>query len=359
MAVVTPLKVLTGGDLKEMSTAEINYIKDRCRYLYGVNPSVNLTVVTGGASNHITVEGTNQYMFDDRWKTGTAKTNDASYPAETTTGEPTIITPIQYDYINQTYTSVTEPANTNNTRFPVYYDGSGNIRSMTQTDMLDTFIEPAIDTITGSVGQPGTYRVHTSSTLAGYTAVNANAIFTDTRADQAEYNVTDNPTSPTGAAATIGTQDTTQDFSEVVNNYYLLSANNISNPSISLATDDLNYGGNGELALCYIDAADNNIRAWSQAEFDSILSVYMRYAASGHAGSRIRFRLAYDDDGPGAGTESFTGTTLGTVITNTRITSVAGDRKRRFVDANDYRSQEFPVGTATAQQYWILKMDQY
>ena len=359
MAVVTPLKVLTGGDLKQMSTAEIDYIKDRCRYLYGANPSVSLTVVNTGASNHINVEGTNQYMFDDRWKTGTAKTDTESYPSESTTGEPVIITPIQYDYLNETYTSVTEPANTNDTRFPVYYDASGNVRSMTQADMLDTFIEPAIDTITGAVGQPGTYRVHTSTSLTGYTSVSGTRIYRDTRADQSEYDVADNPNSPTGAAATIGGQNTRQDIQETVNNYYLLQADNISNPTITLATDDLNYNGNNELALCYIDSGDNNIKAFSQADLDSILSDYIRYAASGRAGTRIRYRLAYDDDGPGSGTSSYTGTTLGTVITNTRITSVAGDRKRRFVDANDYRSQEFPVGTATAQQYWTLKVDQF
>ena len=42
---------------------------------------------------------------------------------------------------------------------------------MTLTDMYDTFIFPAIDTITRcAVGQPGTYRIHTSTSLSGYTA---------------------------------------------------------------------------------------------------------------------------------------------------------------------------------------------
>lgn len=359
MAVVAPLKIVTGGDLKEMDTAEINYIKDRCRYLYGANPTVTLSVVTTGATNHIDVEGTNQYMFDDRWKTGTSATSVSSYPSEATTGEPTIISPIIFDYLNETYTSVNQPTDTSNIRFPVYYDAAGNVRSMTQTDMLDTFILPAIDTLTGSVGQPGTYRVHTSTSLAGYTSVSANAIYTDTRADQGEYDVTDNPGSPTGAAATIGTSGTTQDISEVVTNYYLLRANNISEPSISLDIDDINSGlGNGELAVCYIDST-SNIKEYTEAELDAILSDYIRYAASGRAGTRIRYSLAYDADGPGAGSSTYTGTTCGSVITNTRITTVAGDLKRRYVNANDYRSQEFPVGTATAQQYWTLKMDQY
>lgn len=358
MAVVSPLKILSGGDLKEMSSAEKTYIQNRCRYLYGASPTVTLSVVTSGATNHIDVEGTNEYMFDDRWKTGTSATNAASYPAESTTGEPTIIDAIIFDYLNETYTAVNQPADTNNVRFPVYYDAAGNVRSMTQTDMLDTFILPAIDTLTGSVGQPGTYRVHTSTSLSGYTSVSASAIYTDTRADQGEYNVTDNPGSPTGAAATIGASGTTQDISEVVTNYYLLQANNISEPTISLDTDDLNYGGNGELALCYIDSTDN-IKAYTEAELDAILSDYIRYAASGRAGTRIRYSLAYDADGPGAGSSTYTGTTCGSVITNTRITTVAGDLKRRFVNANDYRSQEFPVGTATAQQYWTLKMDQF
>ena len=64
----------------------------------------------------------------------------------------------------------TATADTNSVAFPVYQT-SGNIRAMTLTDVYDTFIYPAIDTITGAAGQPGTYYIHTATTLSGYSAV--------------------------------------------------------------------------------------------------------------------------------------------------------------------------------------------
>lgn len=58
---------------------------------------------------------------------------------------------------------------------------------MTLTDVYDTFIYPAIDTITGAAGQPGTYYVHTGTSLSGYTAVSTSTIYSDTRANVGAY----------------------------------------------------------------------------------------------------------------------------------------------------------------------------
>ena len=82
--------------------------------------------------------------------------------------------------------STSEVADTSNQPFPVYYDGSGSIQSMTLQDMKDTIFEPTIDLLTsGSTGtqQGGTYFISTSTSVSGATEVSGanTAVFTDTR----------------------------------------------------------------------------------------------------------------------------------------------------------------------------------
>ena len=68
MAVRRPL-ILTGdNDLIEMTDAQINAVKDRCRYLYGLAPSVTLSYA---AANN----GNLSAMTDSRLQAGASTTN--------------------------------------------------------------------------------------------------------------------------------------------------------------------------------------------------------------------------------------------------------------------------------------------
>ena len=280
----------------EMTDAQRNAVRDRVRYLYGGNPSVTLSRVASSGNISPT-------MADTRKKAGASETSTTGYPAETTTDEPGTVT-VNYDHISQSTVNTTATADTNNVAFPLYYSG-GNLYAMSLTDFRDTFIYPAIDTITGAVGQPGTYRIHTGTTLSGYTAVSTSTVFVDTRADTALY--------------TAGGIPETLDQPTTITSYYLLKANNISAPSME--------------TMLYAKT-DGNIQQYTQSSIDTLLENEVRHVASEVTGSRIRYNI------------NGTGTNLGTLMVDTRLDG-AGNYQQRFVNADDYRAQEFPNGTPT------------
>ena len=297
-----------------MTDAQRNAVRDRVRYLYGSDPSVTLSRVSSGGSL-----GT---INDTRKKSGTAHTNASAYPSEATTGEPQTVT-VGYARISESRANTSASVDTNNIAFPIYQSG-GNIYAMTLTDVYDTFIYPAIDTITGAVGQPGTYRIHTSTSLSGYTAVSTSAVFSDTRANTGADGFG-------GAASTIGTANTTQDFSTTITNFFLLKANNISAPSTE--------------KMLYIRNSDKNLQQYTTAQSDAWLKNSVRHAASEITGTKISYNL------------NGNGTNLGSGMTNT-ILNGSGNRQTRFVNADDYRAQEFPNGTATTANTYYLRMEQ-
>ena len=305
MAVRRPL-ILTGdNDLIEMTDAQINAVKDRCRYLYGANPSVTLSYASANNGN-LTA------MNDSRLQAGASTTNVSAFESEANTPNVSTVN-VTYDYINQSTANTTASVDTNNIAFPIYYDGS-NIKSMSLQDMYDTFIFDAIDTILSAVGQPGTYRIHTSTSLSGYTAVSSSVVFRDTRANASAY--------------TAGGIGETQDQPTTITDFYLLAANNISAPSME--------------EMLFVRNSDKNLQEYSQTAIDAILQNCMRHVASEESGSKIRYRI------------NGSGTILGSAMTDTKLNS--STYATRLVNANDYRTQEFPAGSATTIATYYLKM---
>ena len=112
MAVRRPL-ILTGdNNLIEMTDAQINAVKDRCRYLYGANPSVTLSRVNGGNLDSIT---------DTRKEAGLTETGVSAHPNAANTPDVTTKT-ITWDYFNQSAATTSPSVDTNNIEFPVYYN---------------------------------------------------------------------------------------------------------------------------------------------------------------------------------------------------------------------------------------------
>ncbi len=307
MAVRTPLIIDGSNNLKEMTTAQINAVKNRCRYLYGANPSVTLSRVSSG--------GNLGSISDTRKKAGASITRTDRFAVQTETAEPGTVT-VNYARISESRSNTSASSDTNSIAFPVYQT-SGNIRSMTLTDVYDTFIYPAVDTITSAVGQPGTYRIHTGTSLSGYSAVSTSTVYSDTRANTGAYT--------SGGIAEALDQPTT------VTNYYLLKANNISAPSME--------------KMLFIRNADKNLEQYSQAEMDTWLQNIIRHAASEINGSKI----SYNFNGSGIN--------LGSGMANT-ILNGSGNYQTRFVNANDYRAQEFPNGSAVTAATHRLRMNQ-
>jgi hypothetical protein len=93
----------------------------------------------------------------------------------------------------------------------------------------------------------------------------------------------------------------------------------------------------------YADAS-NNLKQFSEAEITNLISEYIRFEV---ASSTTGYTLTYNIGTSGSGE------IRGTGITNT-ILNGSGNYQQRFVNADDYRAQEFPDGTAvTANTYYL------
>ena len=302
MAVRRPLILTGSNDLIEMTDAQRNAVKDRCRFLYGANPSVTLSVVGSGGNL-----GT---ISDTRKQAGSFVTNVSSF--QSAPGISTVT--VNYARVTESTVNTSASVDSNAIAFPIYYNGNA-IQTMSLQDMYDTFIFDAIDTTLSAVGQPGTYRVHTSTSLSGYSLVSSTPIFSDTRANAGAY--------------TAGGIPETQDQPTTITNYYLFQANNISAPSME--------------EMLFVRNSDKNLQEYSQTSIDAILENCIRHVASEETGSQIRYQFGGS------------GVTLGSGITNT-ILNGSGSLRTRFVDANDYRTQEFPNGTPITANTYFLKM---
>jgi len=302
MAIRTPLK-LDSTNLKEMSSTDTGNIIGRMVYLYMTDPSVALSVV--GSSGSLT--GIN----DTRMQAGAMSSTSTSFPSEASTAEPSVVT-VAYDKINEATTSLSAPADTNNIRFPVYYD-SGNVKAMSLTDMYDSFVSLASNGASTLIPAAQPYKIHTSTTPpSGYTLVSSTAVFTDTRANVGAY-----------SAGGIGE---TLDQPTTISNYYL----HRSNGSAVTAPTPL-----------YIDS-NQNLKEYTAAELDALLKEVIRYTSVNLTSNKLRYFI----DGAG--------TTLGTGMANTKLNG-SGNYQQRFVNADDYRTQEFPNGSVTTANTYYLK----
>ena len=299
MAVRTPLKN-NSGNIQEMTSAEVDQIVDQTVYQYSLNPGVTLSVVGSG--------GNLSSIDDTRLQAGAASTSTTAFPSEATTAEPSTVT-VSYQRLNSANASVTPTADTGKT-WPAYYNASGHIQAMSLQDVKDTFLHPAIDLLQSSsttTQQAGTYTVSTSTSLAGATNVSATPIYLDTRADTSLY--------------TAGGIGETLDQPTTITSYYL---HRIDGSDTSYTTP------------FYINAS-NHLQEYDTTTFESLLQEWIRYTA---ASSTDGYSLSYSIGTSGSGN------TRGTAIVDTKLNG-SGNYQTRFVNADDYRAQEFPNGTPT------------
>lgn len=299
MTVRIPLKN-DSGNLKQMTSTEVNQIIDQIVYQYSLNPSVALSVVGSG--------GNLGSINDTRLQAGAASTSATAFPSEATTAEPSTVT-VSYDRLNNTNASITPTSDTGKT-WPVYYTSGGHIQAMSLQDVKDTFLHPAIDLLsaaTTTTQQAGTYTISTSTSLAGATNVSATPIYSDTRADTTLY--------------TAGGISETLDQPTTITSYYLHSIN----------------GSDTSYTVPFYINASNNLQEYDATVFESLLQEWIRYTA---ASSTDGYTISYSIGTSGSGN------TRGTAIVDTKLNG-SGNYQTRFVDADDYRAQEFPDGTPT------------
>ena len=310
MAVRTPL-YNNAGNIQEMSATQIQQIKDFCTLkFYSGNP-VELQVDVGN--------GNIGSISDTRLQAGAASTSTTAFPSEATTAEPSVVT-ITQNNIKQILATTPTLTNDTGNLYPVYYDSQNNIQAMNLQDMKDTFIHPVIDTIASTdntTAQAGTYFISTSST-ASYpvSVVSATPVYTDTRADTSAY--------------TAGGIGETLDQPTNITQYYLHK---------NLTTSE---------ALTYPlkIRSDNDLQEYPTADFDAMIQNLMVYTALASTdGYTIRYEL-------GTSTANYT---KGTGIADTRLNG-SGNYQTRFVNADDYRAQEFPDGSPTTINTYYLRL---
>ncbi len=196
-------------------------------------------------------------------------------------------------------------------------------------DMKDTFIHPAFDIIFSTdttTQQAGTYYISTSTTPGTGTnrsvLVSSNPVYTDTRADTSAY--------------TAGSIPETQDQPTNITSYYLHRNDFASNPVPSMT-----------LPL-YI-RGDNDLQEYPTTgfpTFDQTIENFMGHTAGYSTdGYTLRYEI-------GTSTANYT---KGSGIADTRLNG-SGNYQTRFVNADDYRAQEFPDGSPTTINTYYLRV---
>lgn len=291
-----------GSDLREMTDTHIGQIRSRCVYLYGNNPSVDITVPSSGGDL-----GT---INDTRKTAGASITRADRFATEGETAEPGTVT-VGYSRLDENVESITQPADTNN-RKNFLYQSSGDIHAMTNNDMYDTFYDSAINTLVDGSDRDGTYRIHTGTSLSGHTLISSTPVFSDTRANTGAY--------------TQGGIGETLDQPFTVTNYYLFRTNQ-------------GHQGNPTYTSPLFIRTDSDLQTHTLGGSDTVLAADMRYWGT----QKIRYSVNGGGNNRGSG------------IANT-ILNGSGNYQTRFVNTNDYRAQEFPNGTAVTANTYFLRI---
>ena len=318
MTVRTPI-YFDGTDIVEMSATHMTQWKTYIAYLYASAPTVTVTVVSGSGTLSPT-------MADTRLKAGAASatgSGGSAFVAEGTTAEPATVT-VNYDKLTgPTYnTSLSAQADTNNFAFPAYKDGD-NLKAMSLTDYVDTFIYATLDamiTASESAATNGTYTIATSASVTNYAEVSGagTAVFLDTRADTSAYSAAGIPE--------------TLDQPTTVTSFFLQRAN-FGRTFPTVAPLLIDASGN----LNQVDLTSDT------SSFNAILKNDIRHYAAEDSGGH---KLSYNING--------SGNTRGTAMVDTRLNG--SGNYQQLLSGDDYRSQEFPNGSAATISTYTSKI---
>jgi len=296
----------SNGSLKNMTQAQLVEIVNAVRYEWAQAPYPGLGVVAAG--------GSMDSLTETRLQAGTHVTHVSSFQD----APDTSIVTTTWDKVSQSHSGVSTSEYTGN--LPCYYASDGNIKHMTLQDVKDTFIYPAILILTDGTDQPGTHKVTTGTTLSGHTVDTVNgAFYIDTRADVSAY-----------AAGSI---PEAQDQPTNITSYYMAKVNNIADPTHLYPMTIL---------------PDGNMAEYKPATFRALLQQVVRRTAYTDTGYKIRYGY-YDGSGHTA-----TGHNMGTGMTDTRLNNQATGSVQ--IGGDDYRTQDFPAGTAVTIKTTYLRL---
>ena len=309
MAIRRPMK-MANGNLRDMTSLEVDALIEEAIRQYGNNPSRLLSVSNSG--------GNLGAITDTRLQAGAYATGTASAPTEAGTPDVSTVS-VAYDRLSEVSSGAAPVFGNSAYSYPIYRSG-GNLVAMSKQDWMDTIINPAIEKLvlgTISTSQAGTYFISSNVSESGSTLISNTPVFVDTRADAAEYTV--------DGIGEVGGE--VQDQPTTITSYFLHQIN----PATSVAyTPPVIYR-----------ESDKNLQAYPKASLATALQNTMRNVTETVTNYRLRY--------------SFTsGTSRGTGMANTKLDGSSYNTK--FVSADDYRAQEFPAGAVTTSTTYFLKI---
>jgi len=300
----------------EADDTYFTFINQFAGYVHSQYPSV--AIATTGTSGTLL---SNQSFTDTYYVAGSYVTRVDRYATEAETPNTSLVTDT-YSRIRQIpYTGGLPTGDANNTQYPVYLvanvGGTPSFRSMTYTDFVDTFVRPVLGQFGSGTGlsQGGTYFMTTSASPSNGTIVSSTPAAVNSVANVAAYTSSGIP------EATKQTTDT---------NYYIAK---VEYPLTSYDTTEFT---DGNLPL-FFDSSRQQLRQYTAAEWAALLGPFLQYYLSG---GDPDYTLSYNVDGAD-------GETRGSTFLDTRLVPTGTGYTQRFVNADDYRTQEFPTGTTT------------
>lgn len=315
----------------------VDAINDLAGFAFAIDPNPSIEI--GGTNGDLIA---NQPFVDTWWSAGAGTTDVTNYDTAAETPNVFKVTD-NYNNVRVVYDAVTLPTgDTNNTQYPLYlYSPAGPVgddwvdagfRAMSNQDFIDTFVLPVLDSFGGggqTLQKSGTYYMTTSAAPANATIIGTAAL--NQQANPAAYAAASIPETPT--------QNNTVTTYRIAKVDYPSTASELWEGAAAPLLYDLPL---------YFDAGTESIKQHTPATWAALLNPFLRFYLGGGSSAHT---LSYNIDGAD-------GVTSGTIYTDTGITTAGSTYNTRFVNANDYRTQEFPTGTATVQSTKTFKIHQ-
>ena len=312
MAYRYPLYLVDAGGNAEMQEADDTYMglmNEFAGYVHSIDPAVKLEVNT---ANGTLLSG--QPFTDTYYIAGTYVTRVDRFATEAETPNISLVTD-NYNRLRLVNNQGTDPTSTdlNNLQYPLYLTAANQLQAMTPTDFFDTFVSPVLAQFGSASVTPasaGRYFLSTSTSVANAVLVSGTPVAVNSVADITAYTASSIP------ETTKQTIDT---------NYYL--------HKYEFAPETYTDNIDEKLPI-YWDFATGTFREHTPASWAGVLGPWLRWYLGG---ADPNFTIGYNING--------SGTQAGTSFVDSRVTPTGTGYNTRFVNSNDYRTQEFPTGT--------------
>lgn len=315
-------------DFYPHDAVEMAEIHQLAGHAYALNPNPRLVI---GGSEGSLIPG--QPFVDTWWSPGAGTTDVTNFDTAAETPNVFKVTD-NYNTIRQVYDTVSLPADTNNTRFPLYANAQGHLQCMTRQDFIDTFVLPVLDQFGGggqTLAKSGTYYLQTSANPVGGTVIGIAAV--NQEANPSAYLASQIPEDPAN--------------NNNITNYYLTKVDLDDEALEIFAGPNANGDGYWDLPV-YWDSGTETVRHHNSATWAALMNPFLRYYLGGNSAAHT---ISYNVDGAD-------GVLNGTIFADTAITTAGSTYQTRYVNTDDYRTQEFPTGTAVLQSQKRFKIHQ-